>query len=59
MTEAYLAEHLWFLTGAVYAMGGQELNTPRYTELIDPEGANTDNRTAQEIKDDIVRKLLA
>lgn len=57
MTEAYIAEHLWFATGAVYAMGGQELKTPRYTDLIDPDGSTTDRRTAEEIKADILRKL--
>ena len=58
MTEAYVAEHLWLMTSALYAVAGGELHTPRYTDILYPEKANVDNRTAEEIKADIVRKLV-
>ena len=59
MTETYIAEHLWFGVSAIYALVGGELQTPRYTDMIDPHGSQTDNRTAEQIKADIVRKLRA
>ena len=55
MTETYIAEHLWFATGALYAIGGSDLQTPRYTDLI-TTGA-VDNRTSEQIKADILKKL--
>jgi hypothetical protein len=57
MTDAYLSEHLWLLVGALYSMTGNKLNTPRYTEMIVPSLAKMDNRTADEIKKDIIKKL--
>lgn len=57
MTETYIAEHLWFLTGAIYAMAGSEITTPRYTELIDPSLAKKDIRTADEIRENLINKL--
>lgn len=57
MTETYIAEHLWFATGALYAMTGNELKTPRYTSLIDQQNGKTDIRSAEEIKADILKKL--
>lgn len=56
MTETYIAEHLWLMTSAMYAFGGSKLTTPRYTEMICPE--QKDTRTAEEIKQDILRKLV-
>jgi len=59
MTEAYIAEHIWLGVSAIYAMSGSELKTPRYIDMIDPQAAQTDPRTPEQIKADIVRKLRA
>lgn len=57
MTETYIAEHLWLVTDALYASLGGKLKTTRYTEFINPALKNNDNRTAQEIIEDIKEKL--
>ena len=57
MTDAYIAEHLWLATTAIYGLRGYKLETPRYTELVEPSLKKEDNRTAQQIIDDICAKL--
>lgn len=58
MTETYIAEHLWLMTSAMYSFGGSKLETPRYTEMVYPGQIKKDTRTAEEIKQDILRKLV-
>lgn len=57
LAEDYAMQHLWLLTGAVYAMGGADLKTPSYVELAHPEIKVRDTRTAEQIKQDILRKV--
>lgn len=57
MTEAYIAEHLWLVVGALYAFSGNKLDTPRYTEMIEPKLAEKDKRTARQIISDIRDRL--
>lgn len=54
--QAYIAEHLWIATDALYKFGGSALGTPRYTDILYPH--EQDNRTAEEIKQDILRELV-
>jgi len=54
--EVYANQCLWTIAAGLYSLGGQTLSMPQYVELIHPEMKDT--RTAQEIKDDIVKRLL-
>lgn len=57
MTETYMAEHTWIIANALYSMAGNKLDTPRYTELIEPALKNADTRTPTEIINDFIAKL--
>lgn len=57
MAIDYGLEHLWLVTSAVYAIGGGELKTPRYMELAHPQVKIEDDRTAEEIIDDVINNL--
>lgn len=58
VTTEYAMQHLWLLTSAVYAIGGGELKTPQYIDLVHPEMQIRDQRSAEQIKQDILAKLL-
>ena len=51
----YVATHIWYTARAAWDARGKELQTPNYSEIVHPE--LKDNRTAAQIKDDILQKF--
>lgn len=57
-TAEYTAEHIWILTGLVYKyLTDNKIPTKEFVELMYPEVGNKDERTAEEIKQDILKRL--
>ena len=51
--QAYMAEIVWAMT----RLWAKEPVMPRYSEIVPPRSRATDDRTAEEIKRDLVRQL--
>lgn len=58
--QRYVADCIGSLTQRVYRFTGAEgFTIPVYSELLDPSVSKKDVRTAEEIKNDIVKRLSA
>lgn len=57
LTMDYIAQHLFYMTKAVYAIGGGDFKGKSYVELAYPGIASSDTRSAEEIKAYILKRL--
>ena len=58
--QKYVADCLGVMTIRLHRMSGADnYKIPLFSEMIEPEKANTDNRSAEEIKNDILKKLTS
>lgn len=57
MAIDYIAQHSYYLTKAVFQMGGVEFSGQSYLEVAYPEIVKKDTRTAEEIKQDVLKRL--
>lgn len=57
--QNYTADYLWGIRADIHGMTGDIYEAARYTELIHPEFYEKDNRTAEQIKDDLLSQLTS
>lgn len=57
MAIDYIAQHAYYITSAIYQIGGLEFKGESYIEAAYPDIVKKDVRTAEEIKAHIVKRL--
>ena len=58
MAVDYIAQHAFYIAKAVLSIGGSEYNGSSYLEIAYPEVAKKDERTAEQIKQDLIKRLI-
>ena len=54
----YIGQAVWETNWALWQYGGAKYDKPQYAELIKPELAKEDKKSAAEIKQEMLEKLL-
>lgn len=57
--QDYVADYIWGIRADIHGMVGDEFTAMRFTEIMHPEQNKRDNRTAEEIKDGVLKRLTA
>lgn len=57
--QDYTADYLWGIRADIHGMMGDEFTAMRFTEIMHPEQNKRDNRSAEEIKDNVLKRLTA
>lgn len=57
MSVDYIAQHMYYLAKAQFIQAGLDYNGESYIEMMYPETIKRDERSAEQIKQDLLKRL--